>query len=327
MKEERFEYLDLMKGVAIIMVVATHVELFVLKTHSFVTLICNLLHNSTFMFVAGFLFYRSNSNETKSGKVYIYEKMKRLIVPFLVMSLIFSAYRHFDLINLFSNNYKYGYWFTFTLFQIVLLTKVIDFLKNNFTSVFIDLLFYFGFYVLILIVFYLEVLPKSLNGILSYQQLVFNYPIFILGLLLRKYRVITDYLENNNVFFTLSILIFISIVIVFTYFSYINLPLNICANVFGVYCIFYLMKQLIRSDLKIIWLPELGKKSLEIYFIHYFFLSTFFVIDFKKNELEGSVFHILTIVIFTIVILVFTVFVVNVLNKSNLLNKLLFGNK
>lgn len=85
----RKEYIDLMKGVAMILVIATHILPFSEQTNS----VLSSLHNSTFYFASGILFFPTG-NMLKEGKLSIKDilikKLYRIVYPCLVWVFLYS---------------------------------------------------------------------------------------------------------------------------------------------------------------------------------------------------------------------------------------------
>lgn len=83
------EYIDLMKGVAMILVIATHILPFSENANS----VLSNLHNSTFYFASGILFFPTG-NMLKEGKLSIKDvlikKLYRIVYPCIVWVFLYS---------------------------------------------------------------------------------------------------------------------------------------------------------------------------------------------------------------------------------------------
>ena len=111
---KRIDYVDHLKGFAILLVVMSHV---IGKTlgydHIFLLNVITSFYMPLFMFLSG-LCCRKKNNLLYN----IIKKMKRLLVPFVLFGLLRCFFINENWIHLFDTELKVGYWFLFVLFVI-----------------------------------------------------------------------------------------------------------------------------------------------------------------------------------------------------------------
>lgn len=83
MKKEYMLYIDYMKGIAMILVICSHI----LSLNNMCGCIASTIHNPAFYFASGILLAQAN---LKEFRLFIWSKGKRLIYPFMLWSFIFG---------------------------------------------------------------------------------------------------------------------------------------------------------------------------------------------------------------------------------------------
>jgi fucose 4-O-acetylase-like acetyltransferase len=327
---ERVKYIDFIKGIAIILVVMGHVELYILSRHDIFITIISAIHVPTFIFLSGYLSYKNKAAiQTQDIFLALWNKFKRLLIPFFLISILYAITFRLNYFLLFENSYKYGYWFTFTLFSLYAIYIISSVLSNKQSTIWKDIILYICIYLILSSLFYSHFISDKVLGILSLQQIVFYFPTFIFGVLMKKYSFYFEYLTQHIVILIVSLLTFISCIIMCEIFKIDNLPILIISNISGVYLLIHTFKKLESSHfVNHLFINFLGSKSLEIYLIHFFFLIPLKEIwnQYLLHE-NSQLFLILYIIVFSAIVLSITILVINIITKSSILNKILFGNK
>ena len=144
--KKRIEYLDALRGFTMLLVVMTHVSGLVFGVYGKGNYHQYFLQfrMPLFFFVSGFVFYK-DSIVWNLGNIISFLR-KKVIVQLVSPFLFLLCYIHLvdkALIAALTDQYKSGYWFTFTLFSYfilyILLQKVFDVLRLNKTYRFIAL--------------------------------------------------------------------------------------------------------------------------------------------------------------------------------------------
>lgn len=124
---ERLVYIDILKGIAIIMVVMGH--MFVPYTdylQSPVNQMIYSVHMPLFIFLSGFVFHLSKG---KNGiKTTVTKRVLSLLLPFFCFAAIYCFAKNISYTDmLLKNEMHNGYWFTLVLFEIILISIIAEY--------------------------------------------------------------------------------------------------------------------------------------------------------------------------------------------------------
>lgn len=155
-KKARIEYFDLLKGVAIFMVVMGHALTMCVRglDAAFLFKFIGQVHMPVFFFISGYLTYKASEQQhfvTPGLK----KRFVQLIIPFLVITPLWVWYfPHSGLQSPLSDNlpdlyrayWKDGYWFTLCLFELCLIyipvSAVLQRLRSTFAQIVVLLVVY-----------------------------------------------------------------------------------------------------------------------------------------------------------------------------------------
>lgn len=286
-KRKRLEYIDAMRGFAILFIVFGHIPLYCYgiadeQLSSFRAL-TSLLQLPMFFFVSGFVL-NPQKMLNGGGKMW-YSKFRQLIVPAMFFCGIYVLINKTDIIYCLTDKFKCGYWFTLTLFEFIIIQCLWDFIAkalniNDKKKKYIILS------VVVALVFYILSMPTVSNrlgrvsGIVGIPMLRY-YMYFAAGQLIRlnlenlfqyKYR---DTLVSVIIFgFLLSAVynwcfnvelsgpLFHVNFIIFELFALLS-----------VFVLFYKKRTYFSSSSRVSKaITFIGRRTLDIYLLHYFFL-------------------------------------------------------
>lgn len=286
-KRKRLEYIDAMRGFAILFIVFGHIPLYCYgiadeQLSSFRAL-TSLLQLPMFFFVSGFVLIPQKMLNG-GGKMW-YSKFRQLIVPAMFFCGIYVLINKTDIIYCLTDKFKCGYWFTLTLFEFIIIQCLWDFIAkalniNDKKKKYIILS------VVVALVFYILSMPTVSNrlgrvsGIVGIPMLRY-YMYFAAGQLIRlnlenlfqyKYR---DTLVSVIIFgFLLSAVynwcfnvelsgpLFHVNFIIFELFALLS-----------VFVLFYKKRTYFSSSSRVSKaITFIGRRTLDIYLLHYFFL-------------------------------------------------------
>lgn len=314
-----YKYIDRLKGITMLTVIMGHFiqwSLFI-KNDIIADLIFSF-HMPLFMFLSGLVI----SSPPSLNKCIT--KLVKFFMPLFIVGgiyAIFSQHRTFH--NFVFHQMKLGYWYLWTLgiFYICLcffnisLFKVKECIK--------DLIFCLLFFLFFLILN--KLLPETINNLLSIKQCYGFWTWFAFGYLVNKYNWI-DYLMKHNWIYTICLIGFIPL---FWLVHYCGLnfykPMNFCAIVSLLYLFCLRENKATAIDYQ---LEFIGKKSLDVYIYHYFFIWLFVFkslggwLSYTKNYFL----EVLLLIFFSTIIAYTTIIVGHIIKKSWLLNQLIYGN-
>ena len=339
METKRIEYMDALRGLAIFLMVMGHVLAWIYTDYKQAfesNLYCGFLwkfiysfHMPLFVFVSGYFFVlKFNGNISKESAIFICKKFVALLIPFVTMGFLLRVVR--------DNGVEY--WFLRSLFELFVLCLPLYLLSNFITGklkyinktggLLIDfLLFALGFAVFFVV---FGSLNPELKTIFDTESLKRLYPYFIFGLLLRKYDLLQKIISKNIVY-SLSLIIFLTLFFVST-FGYLNgfgFLLTVTIGFPAIFVLYYFFKNSLNEGRSFKVFSLLGKRSIEIYLIHFFFA-------FKLTELgeylAGITFYgtslliqIVYSTVVSIIIIAISLGIANVISSSKILSFMLLG--
>lgn len=333
-----YPWLDALKGLAILLMVMGHALAWSFSNNTFmfespVNLPLNYVYGSVVVrfiysfhmpllfFVSGYLFFKPYEL-TFHGMLNILKKRTlRLLIPFFVTGVLVICF-----------NGTFGYWFLKVLFELNVIFILSLYFINKFKfNVLGELI------VLCLVYFILIVLNKAKGGdlinIFDISRVMSNYPAFILGILCNKYTVLERFIERKSVV-CCAMLIYLFLFFL-SYFCDIKFPssvyvLHVLTCFSAIIFLFNFFKSVYCCDF-FIWkiLNNIGKKSLEIYMFHIFFLLSFtevgtFILSIN-NFPTSMTFQLVYSLMVSSVGVLFSMLVGKLISFSDFLSKLFFG--
>jgi len=336
----RIEYMDALRGTSILFVVMIHVGGFCLNissdTPSFLHYISEFFL-ALFFFISGYMCYKGEINwSLKDCSQYIRTKFLRLIIPFIIFLLASSYIKGNNFLQFVFSDPKGGYWYPFVLFEFhiifVLLSSLASYFRvpKRYTTIFY-LLCGLLLFVLTIPLTHMQI-GNSFVGLISFQK--WNYFIyFAIGLLVRKEKEFFDGLLDSK-YFLLSCLVLFFVINIFrnTAVQYHYNLFRIVTAASGVFILFgYFRKNshLFSSTNKLgKSLCYIGRKTLDIYFLHYFFLPVnLSVVLSVLTQYPMPIIEFAITMSLSLFIILACLLLSSILRSSPILASLLFGEK
>ena len=282
--DNRIGYIDAMRGLAMTFVVIGHVFYFSLChiDNNIMRVLSEEIEVPLFFMVSGFLIKVPKSNYLS----YIREKAFLLCVPAVIVMSVFLWVNDYDYPLAWVDSYKKGYWFTFALFQFVVVYTII---KRLFQAMKLSHISEAVLLILISVILrYVSVWCMreehtftliSLLGLIHFRSFIY----FVMGTLVSKYILHNKQLNYNYIITNRSagvIVLTCFILHLYTYkdsnIAYIGsstlwLAVTTISGLFVILMGFIRYKSWSESRLGNL-LQLIGRYSLDVYFIHYFFL-------------------------------------------------------
>ena len=310
--KKRIEWIDIFKGIAILLVVIGH-------SNSPINGYIYSFHMAAFLFISGFLC----SYKNKDILEYSLKKIYTLIIPFVLSNVGFIALveiimrlqkkKYFyvpDNIGFLKKLYLFftqnigvdlagATWFLLVFFQITMLFFLLKkylIKKNIYYFIFSLLLFIYGYYLVI-------ILKKRFQGLFDLAFIGQFY--YTIGYMFKEYKVFDKinkrkYIKNSLFFLSMfSFYIFNNI-----FPSYVDFPsrgfrnpfFEIIASISGIYILFYISKLMENSKIKFIKQEFIryGENSLSILIFHFLAFRFIFFMGYKlkffqKEQLSNLV--------------------------------------
>lgn len=347
MTKQRLHHFDIIKGIAILIVVMGHVMIFGIHKidSAFLFKLTEKLHMPLFFFISGYFTYKIIDG--KIALPNLLSRFKQLLIPFLCVSTLWIYYFPHSGIEsplnstwqgLYTDYWKNGYWFPICLFELMLIyfatTPLLNKLKKTSLQICIILLVY-------ALIGVITRIGNPLMNTLLGMPLIFQFmPIFFVGVLAKKYSDKFNQLLISNIAMTLSILIG-GFLIYFTcyYWEFPQVPhfvVEIATSILHIAVVmvaFAVIKpwsecefsndspnKLIRA------LQYIGKESLAIYLIHYFFLFPLTSLRQPMTDMGLQFVPLFAVsLVVSCVIIAISLGVKTIIEKSKILSLLLLG--
>lgn len=322
MNKTRFEYLDDLKGLAILIVVASHVMTLLLPRKDANEVILNyigLLQMPLFVFVSGFV-------ASLSRKIlvvqFLKKKILRLLVPFFVWSYI-AVFMN-DGLNIIQiiKTPSMGLWFLWAIFFIVLVHYLLVILSEKIRIY----IFILG----IMCSFALFLLNYICDGLFGLKEISFYYLFYLVGWLSGNKR--DKYLNKSYGNHFIMLILFLLFIVLGYFCKKQNVEFVLQKGIIGL--IAYFMNSLISlsacflfllSSYKlecktyVTFLRYLGKASLGIYVVH------FYVIYLFRAYWISTSYYYLDLLLYVCAVVIVSYCVVRFLMLSRITSTLLLG--
>jgi len=322
---ERLIYIDVLKGIAIILVVMGH--MFAPYTdylYSPVNQLIYSVHMPLFIFLSGFVFHMPQ--ERNGTIVTIIKRGLSLLLPFFCFSAVYCFSNDLSYADmLFKNEIHNGYWFTLVLFEIIIFsisTESVLKLLNGGGKMWIDIFSNIVVIFILLIIAKTETVQEPIKTLFSTDKVAKFYMFFQMGRFVGTYPVL-------GILFRKQLLYVICAISYFVFFSKFGYDLqHVNANSFILpLCGIVVATNLVEKYQEVFnhydILAKLGKNSLEIYLIHFLVLSE---IPINIVDCFGSVYlQIFVLLILSAMCIAVSLIIARIIHYSDFLSFLLLG--
>lgn len=285
----RIEYIDAMRGLAMLFVVVCHV---MNHWEGGDNLFRNLLNVQfqipLFFLVSGFFVSKTKLSSVKD----ILSKFTLLVIPANIMGVLCCIIRERSIVNdLVFSHFHAGYWFTFALFEFIVIFEVI---RHICRRIHLQLRWELCIQSIISIIFiYIASFSEKYEEQFTIINLftigeLFSYIYFVLGYIISVYyKQVLEFLTNKKIVGVLIALTLLSNLIEFRYginagvFTRLSIILITTLGLFVIWKLFLTFPELSSSSKTGRFLSFVGQRTLDVYFIHYFILP--YNLTFIKN--------------------------------------------
>lgn len=350
---KRIEYIDALRGFTMILVVLLHIEMYSFELgESFIMYnLFSVFRMPLFFFVSGFIAYKANMVWDKQAWWKMSKKKLMIqLLPTLFFGLIY-AYTHYHVgfTTFIVHLWKYGYWFTIVLFEMFIILYTMNLLiynsnsktfqKRQIVSLILLSIIFFG----VALIF--GKFPNKFGDIFILVYVCRFFPYFAFGVICSMNKELFHKVLQNKWFYIAIIILFC---IGFCLCRYIlpklgdNAILTLSSSIIDklvsfmglliVYNCFRVYQNSFVSTKKVgKALQYIGKRTLDIYLIHWFLLPYLPQIGellSASNKIYNNV--VLEFVIgggLSLIVVGFCLLISNILRTSPILAKYLFGAK
>lgn len=333
----RLGYIDAIRGFAMLIVVYGHVNFFSFKITPFIGTITGAIQMPLFFFISGCLVYKANSQcSIKSSCLKLWDKFKMLIVPAMVMGVLYSYLMlRKSPLDFVMEHMKYGYWFPISLFSMYVVYELCKVICQNKIKFLLPLLILVSIVMWLLKYILIDDI-EILNDIFVLWQTFTYQPFFVLGVILCVYRERYEYCVSINGFFNTILLV---LFVLSMSFSNSAEALNIKFPVGGVLSLiigssasllllnfFIKHKSYFNESFVGRSLQTIGRRTLEIYLLHYFLLPDLTYAT-KYVDTSSTIVGLAINIVISILIIIVSLMIGNVIRLSPVLASFLLGVK
>ena len=294
--KKRIEWIDALRGFTMILVVFSHVELFTFELDPplFVNEVFISFRMPLFFFISGFIGYKANVVwNARTWWMMSKKKMLIQLIPTLIFGTVFAyIYSQVDFGAFATHVYKLGYWFTIVLLEMFLLLYSMNFVLYQWDKKESKLYKLIALILLSFVLFlarfkYFPSIIEELYNIFSFRLLFRYFPYFAFGYVCSMYKEIFNKIIEKRSFAAVTIVLFVLLFYIRrTYvsvnidssfsFNFLDIVIEMLVGFLGlliVYNTFRSYSDSFSSDKKVgRALQYIGKRTLDIYLLHYFFL-------------------------------------------------------
>lgn len=303
-------------------------------------------HMPLFFFISGYFSYKVVGEKVALPN--LWSRFKQLIIPFVCVSALWVYYfphsgLQSPLNSTFSGLYcdfsKNGYWFTPCLFGIMVMYAMIVLVLRKINKTWAQVVCIMIIWIA-LQYFASPLLPKTISNVIGVELILRFYPIFFIGVYARKYSQQFQEIITDSRCVTLALIIGGIVLYYLCYFwEFKFIPSQIRPIALVIYhilitiVVFAIIKPWSDkefSDNCSSWIARtleyMGKESLAIYLLHYFFLFPMTALRRPLIDMGLGFVPLLVVSFLTAAaIIAVTLGVKSIIAKSRLLSMLLLG--
>lgn len=325
--KQRIDYIDRMKGLAIFLVVMGHVYgMAFAQSDDVAYRVISSFHMPLFMFLSG-LVACSGVVAPYWGIGKLSKKLKGLLLPLIVFGMCFTTTISKDfltsLIGFLESPNKNGYWYLMTLavFYVSLSLYRLNVKQKWYIDVALAIAIWGGMFAL----WKYTAQTKDYFCMLNCGNF---YPFFILGVMTTKYNLL-DKMHKANWLFSLCI-------VAYAFLFCVDMPfhalVSLNKHIFLPFCMVYIVVTLFVGRHGAMSYGEkildfVGKRTLDIYVIHYFFINMIHLKDLGINweVTDNSLLMFIVAVGLSLVITALSIGVGYILHKGKIIEKIVYG--
>lgn len=323
----RINYLDAIKCLGILLVIEGHVRLFGMGLETYDTLPGLMLYTFNmplFFFVSGFLAYKQKfflgDTIDKTWKKFVL-----LVIPAVIFFVFRNLKDHLNPLDLFTIGAG-GYWFTITLWECFVIYYVVSLIfKDNIRDIILVLLALAG-------VAFLSVVGDCGPKLLDLNRLTKYFQFFVLGVLAMKCRNHYEKIVHCDWLKAVATVCFFTLLFTINYGIWPSLVFHLLRDIvlryLGTYIVvawFVCHAERFNKNSRLnSVIIDIGKKSLPIYLLQYFFLPDFVSYIPSIGGADGFTMHLISFTGAFIIIAVCYAFIF-LLSNSKIIKKYVLG--
>lgn len=340
--KNRLEYIDCIRGLMMLLVVFSHIETFSLFQFTYETPISKffqLFRMPLFFFISGFVTYRALNKGNINYNKELIKKTRVLLIPTFVFGIIYSFYIGKDCLQSLMEPDKTGYWFTLVSFEMFFVVfnvlKHCDIKGEKWTYILVGIAV-----LLALVKFPMKMFPSlcKFGNITSFHHLFEYFQFFVFGILASKYIERFHELLDTKWVMACSIPLFVIFYCVKNNIPHTGVCFVVLEKILGfvlaylgiivVYALFRKNQDSFMSSSKIgTSLKYIGRRTLDIYMLHYFFLPQLPALGEWLKSCPNVAVELAVVILLSLLVVGICIVVSNIIRVSDVLAYYLFGKR
>ena len=320
MKKQRIQYIDRLKGFAILAVIFGHLSMWQLGVYHSPTWFVNTFHMPVFLFLSGLVITPPDSQ-----KCFI--KVTQFLLPALIVGGVYAYYMDSNIGHFLWHDSKMGYWYLFVLSGYYIMMMLFHYMNTykGKKGLIVDLALAATIFVALAGLHFL--LGKKVSDLFCVYKMCTFWPVFFLGYMVKKYQILKDFVFSDSGYTIAFIVYGICLLLDYRQFwYYLGIPMGMFAAVFFANLFRRREEQTTVVERE---LARLGRGSLDVYIFHYFFLWTISLHPFGTYcfETGNLLLCVLVASVLSVIIAYLCLLVGYVLKSSNLLKAIIYGKR
>lgn len=324
----RLDYIDVLKGFAIFLMVMGHALSWSYSTdvvrtpdNAFVRNLIYAFHMPLFFFLSGYVTDLKNKEWTFS---YCKQTLKKRFISLALPCIVWFAISGFNEVP----------WFLRALFLIICLFTILKYISGKINNDIVEFFILLVFGYLLLFITTRLIRGTALDSIFNMTVFQIHYPYFVLGYLYHKYENKYKTYLDSNYLYTICILIFVALFYIYNWTNHshgIHVMMRYVLAIAGIYICYKYAKDYTKiNDRTYLLCQRMGRISIEIYLLSSWLIVKLpDVFQWVANDALPS--SIMAQALFGFVISVPCVIgcfmITNIIGHSKILNLVLFGKR
>lgn len=330
--KQRLEYIDALRGLAILLVVFMHVPQYGLgqSIGGYYMELATLLAVPLFFFISGLFVPLGITPPNSIAK--IKKRVHSILLPTIVIGGLYAMLNHISIMDMLQDKFKAGYWFTITLFEYFVIVDVLRLLACKSQRLYDALLIGASIVCYALAMptmqrMYGDIAIAQILGLAQWKYFIF----FVLGMFVKHNSEMINSDKGGAAIVAAFLMVYAANAIGDFQFGgllyNINLLLKETSIVLMAYYVFYTYRFKFSSQTRMgRWLSKIGTYTLEIYLMHYFVLPRHLkgvvdIVGLDENPLLASIVSLVIALMVVCVVLVF----IAILQSNSYIKKMLWN--
>lgn len=309
-------WIDIIRGITILLVVYSHL----VGKDSILNSIFQTTRMPLFFFISGFFMYSVQYNIQLLWRRLKNRLIKQLYPTIIFFTLFISLFMENDFTLVF-DEFKAGYWFTYTSVMFFITLAPLLWLFYHFgvsPSIQIIIFIIIAGVSVSLQIFCVshDVFKHEISTLLSFEHYISYLRSLVYGCI---FRILWDKYKNH----LMKWYLFLFSIIGFIVSEIVGHGMSLITSIFGIYFMLFLVYSISNksdaSNKLSLWLSQLGKLTLEIYLLHYLIiyatLKNFLILDTIQKSFINSIFEFPIFISLSILIVLVCILVVFVFKR------------